>query len=99
MSDLTRRKKLLNELGEVWLIPTDEHGRKDKPCETAFAVIKNQPMVDIVEVVRCKDCIYSIDFGEGDINCSHWTNGLYTPTEPDAFCSYGVNRSIEEVTP
>ena len=50
--------------------------------------IDNQPTVDAVEVVRCKDCVYNMKnaFGLGII-CDKI--GAYMPTE-NSFCSYGA---------
>ena len=48
-------------------------------------VIKNLPIADVVEVVRCKDCVFW-DNGR----CEGIQNGLiYDYTDPDDFCSYG----------
>lgn len=46
------------------------------------------PVVDAVPVVRCKDCIYSI---EG--RCFSRTSFLNAPAvEPDNFCSWGATE-------
>lgn len=50
------------------------------------------PTADVVEVVRCKDCV---------VPHNQWTgcpklNGLVTP--PDFYCSYGnIDRELEKV--
>ena len=50
------------------------------------------PTADVVEVVRCKDCVFW-DNGR----CEGIQNGLiYDFTEPDDFCSYGGKRSDTE---
>jgi hypothetical protein len=56
----------------------------------AMDVIKFSPTADVVEVVRCKNCIYWD-------NASNWTpecrrlDGLSSPNEDD-FCSYGTTK-------
>lgn len=40
---------------------------------------------DVVEVVRCKDCVYSAISQEGNRGCQH----LELEVEDDDFCSYG----------
>ena len=50
--------------------------------------LEAQPTADVVQVVRCKDCI---------VPHNRWTgcpklNGLVTP--PDFYCSYGEGRGV-----
>lgn len=56
--------------------------------------IRNQPTIDAVEVVRCKDCKY---WQDNNVGYPHdecrWGNGE-TP-DPDDFCSYGERREFE----
>ena len=53
--------------------------------------VDEQPTVDAVEVVRCKDCKYWQDNNDGypHEEC-RWGNGE-TP-DPDDFCSYGERK-------
>lgn len=53
--------------------------------------------VDVVEVVRCKDCKHFIPFKKnvfckGDCSCD---NGLGNFVRPDDYCSYGVRKEGE----
>ena len=55
-----------------------------------FAEISKMPTADVVDVVRCKDCV---------VPHNQWTgcpklNGLITP--PDFYCSYGERRKEDE---
>lgn len=50
---------------------------------------REQPTVDAVEVVRCKDCKHYKDWDDGNVTCKLWTDQYDTGTEPDAFCSFG----------
>lgn len=88
MARLIDADALENELGEVWGIPADWDGGMDEKCETAFTVIGNQPTVDAVEVVRCKDCRHK-DFRYYDkesVFC--YMSAKYRHIND--FCSYGA---------
>ena len=51
--------------------------------------VKNTPTADVVEVVRCKDCVFSEKgFDEGDVYCK--LNDV--SFGKDSFCSYGERR-------
>ena len=54
--------------------------------------IETAPIVDAVEVVRCKDCKNLYD--EPDDYCCIRHVGLVKIT-PDSFCSYGERRADE----
>lgn len=63
---------------------------------SCIAELDEQPVVDAVEVVRCKDCIY---WGLGICNlfseepdCRY--SGHYVYTDPEAFCSYGEKAGV-----
>lgn len=49
-------------------------------------VIKNMPSADVVEVVRCKDCVY---WDEHE-RCDFWSS-IMSPQYPEKndYCSYG----------
>ena len=44
---------------------------------------------DVVEVVRCKDCIYYGDYEEGKDVCSMM---IIYPTKPTDYCSLGEKK-------
>ena len=53
--------------------------------------IKNAPTVDVVPVVRCKDCKhYEIHKPKVLENCER--NGYLIPMKPDDFCSHGERK-------
>ena len=57
-------------------------------------IVRKQSTADVVEVVRCKDCDFSVGDGEKlPLNCIH-ANGLYMP-KLDGFCSFGVRKGGE----
>lgn len=53
--------------------------------------ISEAPIVDAVEVVRCRECKYS--YGNKYCTNDAWKDeGNTVYIEPDAFCSYGERR-------
>ena len=60
-----------------------------------LCIIDDQPTVDAVEVVRCKDCKYWSGYGG---RCKHFGSPLANTvhyTKPADFCSYGERREGE----
>lgn len=57
-----------------------------------IAILKAIPTIDVVPVVRCKNCKY---FGTNDENVPYCVNpfGLDDP-EPNGFCNYGRNKNV-----
>ena len=55
--------------------------------------LDEQPTVDAVEVVRCKDCKhrYYNEYNEMYC-CEHWSDGFDTVVCEDSFCSYGERK-------
>ena len=65
------------------------------PIEIArqYAPKFDKPVVDMVEVVRCKDCAYWLDLDEDDLKeeCCYCTmNDIYFKSEE--FCSRGERK-------
>ena len=60
--------------------------------------IDEQPTVDAVEVVRCRDCKYS--YCNKYCTNDQWKDGLGTICiEPDDFCSYAEPRTAQTTHP
>ena len=59
--------------------------------ERLMDCVRDTPAVDVVKVVRCKDCAVPHNRW---IGCPK-LNGLVTP--PDFYCSYGEMRKEDEV--
>lgn len=62
------------------------------------AIIENEPTVDAVEVVRCKDCKYRLETDEGEYNpedivCSYWSSDGLQAMD---YCSYGERKEDNE---
>lgn len=65
------------------------------PAGGARKLMVDAPTADVVEVVRCRDCDFSVGDGERlPLNCIH-ANGLYMPA-PDDFCSFGKPKGGDE---
>jgi hypothetical protein len=45
--------------------------------------------------VRCKDCKYFKDWGDGNKTCDYWTDQWDCATDSDAYCSYGERKDNE----
>lgn len=52
------------------------------------AAIKTIPAANVVEVVRCKDCKHSNQYGGGCWYCEKY-EGLFSAVNPNDYCSYG----------
>ena len=62
-------------------------------------VVDSQLTADVVEVVRCKDCMwwYPREYGSVIGRCENPYNGLATEyIEEDEFCSYGKRKEGAE---
>ena len=53
--------------------------------------LKDIPAADVVEVVRCKDCLYSRE-RYGHLECIHGVSYRNTWNKPDFFCAYGERK-------
>lgn len=70
----------------------DEFGTDHLFVDAIVYEIGNAPIVDAVEVVRCKDCKHfdpEKALRPGGIWCGYWG----TDPDPDDFCSYGERRT------
>ena len=74
--------------------------RLTMPISEVLRRMNNQPSVDVVEVVRCKDCKYlkpyTSQYGTGqfcECPCSFGGQGI---KKPDDYCSYGERRDDRE---
>ena len=63
----------------------------DRGLDKAQRVILNAPVADVVEVVRCRDCLYSTE-RYGHMECIHGVSYRNTWNKPDFFCSYGERK-------
>ena len=61
------------------------------PLDEVSSVIGDIPAADVVEVVRCRECMYWERGKDYCAYCNHWA-GMLTETDADNFCSYGERR-------
>ena len=61
----------------------------------SVAEIDWQPTADVIEVVRCKDCIYSFMSisGKKVLYCDMHPSDDHLDLDKDYFCSYGERRA------
>jgi hypothetical protein len=63
--------------------------------EVSICLVDEQPAADVVEVVRCKDCVWWEARTQGSWigRCENPRNGLVSEySENDDFCSYGERK-------
>lgn len=90
--------QLLQKLQKDPLFPfVEEYGitRVIEAAPTIVDLVDEQPTVDAVEVVRCKDCKYGEPNGQHGCKCYHYK--LYETHEmsPNDFCSRAERRKDE----
>ena len=81
---LERYKTLVDDLG--W------YDHYTSGYEDAITDVEEAPIVDVVPVVRCKDCKY-LKFGD---YCYHVGVMEHSHAHKDDYCSYGEKRVGEE---
>lgn len=67
-------------------------------CDDVINSINNAPAADVVEVVRCCDCVHRQENSDIDNTCYLTCNvswGLKGVIDPTDFCSYGERRCEE----
>ena len=80
------REALLDTLARNWETITD--------IDDYYFFVKEAPAADVVEVVRCKDCVYWEKGKDYEPYCNHFGNMMADTTETD-FCSYGERREAD----
>ena len=94
MAEYIEREALMRRIKEIHCAECDSyHGVRCRACwvDDTLDYIDSEPVADVVEVVRCKDCKY---FGLNDENVPYCSNpfGLDDP-EPNGFCNYGIGKN------
>ncbi len=79
--------KLTVEVQRYLMPNVDIDGTVAVECAERYFLnlVKKQPTADVVEVVRCKDCIYRNPCGHTCLQDNLWHND-------DDFCSYGTPK-------
>lgn len=58
-------------------------------------LLEDAPTADVVEVVRCKDCLYATE-RYGHLDCIHGVCYRNNWNKPDDYCCHGVRKDGEE---
>ena len=93
MAEYIERDALLKEMHGLHTLPffkghmTDE----DVMFKTMVSVVEEQPIADVVPVVRCCECKYWEKGKDYEPYCNHYGN-MMTDTQADDYCSYGERR-------
>lgn len=83
------KEKLKNALPHK--TPYDRYGNGFNDClERVHDAIESVPDADVVEVVRCKDCVYANESGR---TC-HYSVGR--TTYPENYCADGIRKGGAE---
>lgn len=77
----------LKECYDWWRGEHTSHDMKEY-ADIFNEFINEQPAADVVEVVRCRDCYYSVISKDGNRGCKY----LELEVEDDDFCSYGERK-------
>ena len=91
MAEYIDRKQLLENLNRF---------APEKYDALINQLITDMPIADVVEVVRCKDCIYghrcfNVHRGVTDswVNCRN-PKGINRDVSNDGYCSYGERKDV-----
>lgn len=88
---------LVNQMLSHYRALVDEYGERDayiSGYDAAIDTIQIFPTADVVEVVRCKDCVHCREYMnfrmEKYLGCNG--NGEIYKVSPTHFCSYGERK-------
>lgn len=93
MAEYIDKEKLLKHLEET--NTSDEWIVNQYNADWIYSFIESQPCADVVEVVRCKDCVWFKESEKTNSCYCDWHREYYE-TYPNDFCSYGERRSDAE---
>jgi len=95
MDDYISRQAAIDAIKETPIYVTLNYGIGAFPVvstETALNQIVDLPSADVVEVVRCRDCIR---YDTHDKRCRYWNHGV--GVDLNGFCSKGERRTDGEI--
>ena len=75
----------------------NDNGLRCRACwiDDAIDIVEEAPEADVVEVVRCKDCRYSVDCETAGFYCEHPDNRNPIECRPTDYCSDGERKEQE----
>lgn len=106
MAEYIRKQTVLNLIDDIefdaenWVYTHDGKIQlKDGAFSKLHEAVKAIPPVDVVEVVRCKDCevaeFYESSEGRSVYECNFWNGehyGEHAKVDGNDYCSYGSRR-------
>ena len=94
--DVTEPLKLFR--GWIKQLELPEDAGDKRGVESCIDILEDEPTVDAVEVVRCKDCKFYKDSPMGGKGCHTHFNGRteFIPKNDNDFCSYGGKKIDEQ---
>lgn len=91
-NDLISRSALLEDF--EWIRMTVGYGSVSD-IDDAIERIKKAPAVDAEPVVRCKDCVEYIHWGDDGNRICGRIGSYFGNTKPNDFCSRGAKMDVE----
>ena len=95
-------KALCNDIEKRYCEPCKAEGKDyhEVACRACWVddmrlEIEDAPAVDAVEVIRCKDCVFSKYFEESGTRKCRTQQGLYRTVTDEDYCSYGERKDNE----
>ena len=79
------------------IIPTNVTIAEENMIHLAKKLVERQPTADVVDVVRCGDCVNWQKDWSVDLYGSHYCPHMDTRTMEDDYCSYGERREDEQI--
>ena len=94
MTEYIEREALMRRIKEIHCAECDSyHGVRCRACwvDDTLDYIDSEPAADVVEVVRCKDCIRRYDTDECPM-CFLIEGKYYEYTNENGFCDRGERK-------
>lgn len=93
MSEYINRTQALSDLRSGFFPQDVEH---TEAVSIAKRIIEGLPVVDVVEVVRCKECRWFRREENTSSSFDGSCDARYCETNGDDYCSYGERRDVSE---
>lgn len=99
MDEYIERKAVINDIGELFTLcnetlPNAEghHFIVESELQTHLDHVKSLPAADVVEVVRCRDCVWWSDITAVSYPDAHECRRTALYKLPDFYCAHGKRR-------
>ncbi len=102
MAEYIEREALLKKMHALHTVPSFIGHRTDEDVmfDTMVSVVEEQPVADVVPVVRCKDCKHyttwthpSARWKGKELHCGR----IRRKVNPNDYCNYGERRCNDEL--